>query len=160
MKELEQEFSPEQIQQLDTIIEQYGKEPGCLIPLLEKVQQVLGYLPLNVQERIADKLGMAPNRVYGVVSFYSFFTMKPRARHRVQVCMGTACYVKGAQKIADRIESEYHLQIGESTPDGRFTYERARCFGACGLAPVMIVDGKVYGKMTAARVDEILAQYK
>jgi len=153
-------FSQEQVQQLDGLIERYGKKPGGLIPLLEKAQDLLGYLPVCVQKRISEKTGISSNRIYGVVSFYSFFTMEPRARHRVQVCLGTACYVKGGKKLGEKIEKDYGIKVGESTKDGRFTYEKARCFGACGLAPVMIVDGKVYGKVTVNSVDEILSQYK
>jgi NADH:ubiquinone oxidoreductase subunit E len=154
------EFSDMQIQELDSLIECYGKNPGGLIPLLEKAQNLLGYLPVSVQSIISEKTGIAPNNIYGVVSFYSFFTMQPKARHRIQVCMGTACYVKGGQKLADKIESDYHIKAGESTKDGRFTYEKTRCFGACGQAPVVVVDGKVYGKVTVDIMDEILVQYK
>lgn len=160
MAEITRELSTEQIQQLDSLIECYGREPGGLIPLLEKSQNLLGYLPVGVQRRISEKTGIAPNKIYGVVSFYSFFTMHPKARHRIQVCMGTACYVKGSQKLADKIESDYHIKVGESTGDGRFSYEKTRCFGACGQAPVMVVDGKVYGKVTVDAVDDILNQYK
>jgi NADH:ubiquinone oxidoreductase subunit E len=160
MTEIVKDFSNEQIRQLDRLIECYGKKPGGLIPLLEKTQALLGYLPISVQSRIAEKTDVSPNKIYGVVSFYSFFTMQPRARHRIQVCMGTACYVKGSQKLADKITKDYHLKIGESTKDGRFTYEKARCFGACGQAPVIVVDGKVYGKVTVDGMDDILNQYQ
>lgn len=153
-------FSQEQIQHLDSLIESYGNKPGGLIPLLEKAQILLGYLPVVVQNRISEKTGISPNKIYGVVSFYSFFTMLPRARHRIQICMGTACYVKGSKKLAEKIEEDYHIKVGESTKDGRFTYEKARCFGACGLAPVMIADDKVYGKVTVESMDSILSQYK
>lgn len=154
------EFSQEQIQEVDSFIECYGKHPGGLIPLLEKIQNLLGYLPVSIQNRISEKTGISPNKIYGVITFYSFFTMKPRARHRIQLCLGTACYVKGSKAIAEKIENEYHVKVGESTSDGRFTYEQARCVGACGLAPVMIVDGKVYGKVKLEAVDDILNQYK
>ncbi|MGD9155250.1 MAG: NAD(P)H-dependent oxidoreductase subunit E [Bacillota bacterium] len=160
MTDIVKDFSNEQVQQLDSLIECYGQKPGGLIPLLEKTQNLLGYLPISVQSRIAAKTGLSPNKIYGVVSFYSFFTMRPRARHRIQLCMGTACYVKGSQKLADKIEQDYHLKTGESTKDGRFTYEKTRCFGACGQAPVMVVDGKVYGKVSVAAMDDILNQYQ
>lgn len=160
MAEIPKEVSHDQVRQLDNLIECYGGKPGGLIPLLEKVQNLLGYLPISVQNRISEKTGIAPNKIYGVVSFYSFFTMQPKARHRIQVCMGTACYVKGGQKLADKIESDYHIKVGESTKDGRFSYEKTRCFGACGQAPVIVVDGKVYGKVTVDAVDNILNQYQ
>lgn len=154
------ELSQEQLSQIDKVIATFGKKPGGLIPMLEQIQSYLGYIPLSVQERISKKTGIPESKIYGVVSFYSFFTMQPRGRHRIQVCLGTACYVKGGKEIAEKIEKEYGVKPGQSTEDKRFTFETARCFGACGLAPVMIVDGKVYGKVNADMVDEILSQYK
>ncbi len=153
-------FTPEQLNKLDNLIEQYGKKPGGLIPLLEKTQDILDYLPLSIQNRISEKTGIAPNKIYGVITFYSFFTMQPRARHRIQLCFGTACYVKGGKEIAEKIENDFQVKVGESTKNGRFTYERARCVGACGLAPVIIVDGKVYGKVQVEELDDILNQYQ
>ncbi len=153
-------FSEEELQEVDKLIEKYGKKPGGLIPLLEEAQGVLGYLPVCFQNRVAEKTEIPANRIYGVVSFYSFFTMKKKARHRIQVCLGTACYVKGGNEIAKKIENDYNIKLGESTEDGRFTYEKARCFGTCGLAPVIAVDGKIYGKVTVESIDEILDQYK
>jgi len=154
------EFSEEKVAQLDDLIAVYGTKDGGLIPLLEKAQNLLGYLPESVQQRISDKTDISPNRVNGVVTFYSFFTMEARARHRVQLCLGTACYVKGADKIEEKIQTDYNVKMGESTKDGRFTFEKARCVGACGLAPVMIIDEKVFGKVKLDEVDDILNQYK
>ena len=142
-------LSEEQWSHIDEIIDTYGNKPGGLIPMLEKIQFYLGFLPVPVQERISEKTGIPESKIYGVVSFYSFFTMTPRGRHRIQVCMGTACYVKGGKKIVE-----------ESTEDKRFTFETARCFGACGLAPVMIIDDKVYGKVQVEDLDKILSEYK
>ncbi|MBV1820152.1 NAD(P)H-dependent oxidoreductase subunit E [Clostridium cochlearium] len=159
MEEL-QGFTKEQVTKLDEIIEKHKEDSGKLIPMLEEVQALLGYVPVSVQERIASKTGISENRIYGVVSFYSFFTMKPRARHRVQICLGTACYVKGGKEIAEKIEKEFNVKPGESTKDGRFTYETTRCFGTCGLAPVIAVDGKVYGKVKPEEVMDILNEYK
>lgn len=154
------EFSEEQIQHVDALIDKHGKNPGGLIPLLEKTQDLLGYLPISIQNRISEKTNISPNRIHGVITFYSFFTMDPRARHRVQLCLGTACYVKGADKIQEKIENDFQVKMGESTADGRFTFEKARCIGACGLAPVMIVDGEVFGKVTIDELDNILNQYE
>ncbi len=153
-------FSKAQIEKLEEIILIESKKPGCLIPLLEKVQALLGYIPVSVQNIISEKTGIASNKIYGVVSFYSFFTMNPRARHRIQVCYGTACYVKGGKEIGEKIEKDYGIKAGESTQDGRFTYENTRCFGTCGLAPVVVIDGKVYGKVSVDNIDEILSQYE
>lgn len=154
------EFTAEQMQQTDALISEYGKNPSGLILLLEKTQELFGYLPLTIQDYISEQTGISANRVYGVATFYSFFTMEPRARHRVQLCLGTACYVKGADILVDKIENDYHIKLGESTKDNRFTFEKARCVGACGLAPVVLVDGTVYGKVTAESLDEILKEYK
>jgi len=121
---------------LDKIIDQCTSEVK-LIPVLEEIQELLGFIPVAVQERISQKTGIAENHIYGVVSFYSYFTMEPRARHRIQLCSGTACYVKGGKEIAKVIEEKLNIEPGESTEDGRFTYEQGRCFGTCGLAPVM-----------------------
>lgn len=159
-QKIEELFSEGQIAKLDEYIESIGMKPGGLIPLLERTQDLLGYLPLCIQSRISRKTGIPENRIYGVVTFYSFFCMEPKARHRLQICTGTACYVKGGKEIAEKVECELNVKLGESTEDGRFTYEKARCFGACGLAPVVVVDGKVYGKVTVDSIDEILAQYK
>lgn len=153
-------LSEEQWSHIDEIIDTYGNKPGGLIPMLEKIQFYLGFLPVPVQERISEKTGIPESKIYGVVSFYSFFTMTPRGRHRIQVCMGTACYVKGGKKIVEKIEEEYGIKPGESTEDKRFTFETARCFGACGLAPVVIIDDKVYGKVQAEDLDKILNEYK
>lgn len=153
------EFTDEQISQVDGLIDKYGTHPSGLIPLLEKVQELLGYLPISIQNYISEKTLISPNRIYGVVTFYSFFTMEARARHRVQLCLGTACYVKGADAMVEKIENDYQINFGESTKDGRFTFEKARCVGACGLAPVVIIDGEVFGKVTVDGLDRILEQF-
>lgn len=159
-EKLEELFSSEQIEKLDKLIELHKDKPGSLIPLLEKSQELLGYLPLSVQQRIADKTDIPSNKIYGVVTFYSFFTMQAKARHRVQLCAGTACYVKGGKELSEKLQKDYSINFGDSTEDGRFTFEKTRCFGACGLAPVVVVDGTVYGKVTPQMLDEILEQYK
>ena len=153
-------FTEEQITNIDKIIDKHKENRGGLIPMLEEVQALIGYIPVSLQERISTKTGIPSNKIYGVVSFYSFFTMQPRGRHRIQVCLGTACYVKGGKEIADKIEKELNIKSGESTKDGRFTYETTRCFGTCGLGPVIVVDGKVYGKVQLDNVMDILNEYK
>ena len=160
IEDISEELSEVQIKKIDEFIEAKGNKKGGIIPLLEGIQDYLGYVPLCVQKRIAEKTGIPDTRIYGVVTFYSFFSMNKKARHRLQVCAGTACYVKGGKEIAEKIEKEYNINVGESTEDGRFTYEKARCFGTCGLAPVVMVDGKVYGKVTVDTIDDILEQYQ
>ncbi|TFB08707.1 NAD(P)H-dependent oxidoreductase subunit E [Candidatus Atribacteria bacterium MT.SAG.1] len=158
--ELLKEFTLEQINELNKIIEKYKGEPGGLIPLLEEAQALLGYLPITVQKQISNKTNIPLSRIYGIVTFYLFFTMTPRGKHTVQVCLGASCYVRRGKKIAEIIEGEFGVKSGETTADRLFTYETVRCLGACGLAPVMVVDGEVYGRVKPSKVKEILEQYK
>ena len=158
--DLLREFSAEQVAKLDAIIARHKGRPGCLIPVLEEAQVVLDYLPMSVQKRIADGLNLPLAQVYGVVTFYSFFTMKPRGRHTVRVCLGTACYVRGGKSIAENIVKEYKVGEGETTQDRRFTYETVRCLGACGLAPVIVVDENVHGRVKTQKLKSVLDEYQ
>ena len=153
------EFSPEQVAKLDALISHYRDKPGSLIPLLEEAQVLLEYLPVSVQKRISEGLNLPQSRVYGVVTFYSFFTMKLRGRHTIRVCLGTACYVRGAQNILSRIEKNLHVKVGGTTADRAFTLEAVRCLGTCGLAPVVVVDKTVYGRVSPEKIDEIISNY-
>ncbi len=159
-EELLKDFTAEQIKKLDKIIEKFKGKPGGLIPVLEEAQVTLEYLPVSVQKRIAKGLNLPLSRVYGVVTFYSFFTMTPRGRHTVRVCLGTACYVRGGKAISEKITREFGVKEGETTPDRRFTFESVRCLGACGLGPVVVVDNDVHGRMKPAKVKEVLNQYE
>lgn len=154
------EFTPKQIEKLDGIINQLKEEPGGLIPLLEASQALLGYLPITIQKYISLKTNTPLSRIYGIVTFYSFFTMKPRGRHTLRVCLGTACYVRGGKEITEIIEREYKVKPGETTADKNFTYETVRCLGACGLSPVVVVDDEVYGRIKPSEVIDLLKQYK
>jgi NADH:ubiquinone oxidoreductase subunit E len=153
-------FSRDEIARVDELIKQNRCKPGSLIPVLEKAQDVLGYLPVPVQLHIARGLNLPPASVYGVVTFYSFFTMVPRGRHIIRVCLGTACYVRGGKKILNRLRDSIGIQAGECTADRRFSIETVRCLGACGLAPVMVVDQDTYGQMNPRKIDDILSQYE
>ncbi|MDR2886067.1 MAG: NADH-quinone oxidoreductase subunit NuoE [Rikenellaceae bacterium] len=135
-------------------------DPGELISILHKVQGALGYLPEAVPREVARNLNIPVARVYGVVTFYSFFTMTPKGRHPISVCMGTACYVRGAEKLVDALVRELDIQVGRVTKDGKFSLDCLRCVGACGLAPVMMVGEKVYGRVEKADLTEILTQYE
>lgn len=157
--ELLKEFSAEKIAQLDEIIAKFKGKPGGLIPVLEEAQVALEYLPVSVQKKIAKGLNLPLSRVYGVVTFYSFFTMTPRGRHTVRVCLGTACYVRGGKALAETIEKNYGVKEGETTPDRKFTYESVRCLGACGLGPVVVVDNDVHGRVKPGKVKDILNSY-
>lgn len=154
------EFSAEQVEKLDGIIARYRGKPGGLIPVLEEAQMALDYLPVPIQKRIADGLNLPLAQVYGVVTFYSFFTMKPRGRHTLRVCLGTACYVRGGKSIAENIVKEYKVGEGETTPDRRFTYETVRCLGACGLAPVIVVNENVHGRVKTQKLKSVLDEYQ
>jgi len=157
--ELLKEFSKEQVTKLNSIIEKFKGKPGGLIPVLEEAQVALEYLPISVQKKIASGLNLPLSRVYGVVTFYSFFTMTPRGKHTVRVCLGTACYVRGGKAIYEKLEKEFGITEGETTPDRMFTLETVRCLGACGLGPVVVVDEVVHGRVKPGKVKEILSQY-
>lgn len=157
--DLLKEFTSEQIAELDGIIERHKGEPGALIPVLEEAQVALGYLPVSIQKRIANGLNLPLSRVYGVVTFYSFFTMTPRGKHVCRICLGTACYVRGGKTIAETLEKELGIKEGETTPDKMFTYESVRCLGACGLAPVVVMNEDVHGRVKAAKIKEMLSKY-
>ena len=142
------------------ICDSFGNKPGELINVLHKAQGHFGYLPAEVQEYIAECLQIPVAKVYGVVSFYSFFTMTPKGEHPINVCLGTACYVRGAEKVLDALKNELKIEVGQVTPDGKFSLNCLRCVGACGLAPVMSIGSKTYGRMTPEKVKEVLAEYK
>ena len=135
-----------------------GKE-GSLIQVLHMAQGIYGYLPIEVQKVIADTLDIPLAEVAGVVTFYSFFSTQPRGRHTIRVCLGTACYVRGGKKIVERIKELLDVEIGETTKDRLFTFEVARCIGACGLAPVLMINDEVFGRLTADEVPEILKKF-
>ena len=157
--ELLNDFTAEQIAKLDAIIAKHRGKPGGLIPVLEEAQVALEYLPVSVQKKIAKDLNLPLSRVYGVVTFYSFFTMTPRGRHTVRVCLGTACYVRGGKALAEALSKEFGVEEGGTTPDRRFTYETVRCLGACGLSPVMAVGADIHGRVKPGKLNEILDSY-
>ena len=157
--ELLKEFTKEQVAKLNSIIEKFKGKPGGLIPVLEEAQVALEYLPISVQKRIASGLNLPLSRVYGVVTFYSFFTMTPRGKHTVRVCLGTACYVRGGKALTEALEKQFGIKEGETTPDRMFTLESVRCLGACGLGPVVVVDEDVHGRVKPGKIKEILSQY-
>jgi len=156
----EGEFTAEQWEAIDGIINRYRSKPGSLIPALEEIQETIGYLPKTIQRRVALGLKIPFSEVYGVVTFYSFFTMVPRGRHTVRCCLGTACYVRGGQRNFDRLSSLLKVDQGKTTEDKRYTLETVRCLGACGLAPVMVVDDDTYRQMKPSKIPEILDSYE
>lgn len=150
----------EQKERLLKIIEDHKDQKGALMPILQEAQEVYGYLPIEVQAIISEKMGISLEEVYGVVSFYSQFNLNPKGKYKISVCLGTACYVKGSQKVLDRVANILHIQPGDITPDGMYSLDATRCIGACGLAPVMSINDDVYGRLVPEEVDKILAKYK
>ena len=149
----------EQEQKLLEVIAQNKDLPGALLPVLHEAQEIYGYLPIEVQQMVADGLGISLSEVYGVATFYSRFSLTPKGKHKISVCLGTACYVKGADKVLAEVEKKLGIKSGECTPDGLFSIDSCRCVGACGLAPVMMIDEDVYGKLTPKEVGKILKKY-
>ena len=152
--------TPEQEKALKAIIEAEKGQKGALIPVLQKAQEIYGYLPIEVQRMVADGLSVPLQEVYGVATFYSFFSLQPKGKYKISVCLGTACYVKGSGDIHQRLLERLGIEDGGCTPDGKFSVEACRCIGACGLAPVLTVNEDVYGRLTVDDVDGILAKYK
>ena len=151
--------TPEQKEQLLAVIAKHANEEGALIPVLHEAQEIYGYLPIEVQQMISDEMHIPLSDIYGVVTFYTRFSLNPRGKYNIGVCLGTACYVKGSGKILERIKEKLGIDVGECTPDGKFSIEATRCIGACGLAPVFTVGEDVYGRLTDADVDDVLAKY-
>lgn len=147
-------------QKLAEFIRAHKQQKGALMPVLQEAQNLFGCVPLDVQEIIADGLGVSLSEVYGVATFYSQFSLKPKGKYICGVCLGTACYVKGSQKVLDELLSELNITVGDTTQDGLFTVDATRCLGACGLAPVMMINDEVYGRLTPEEVPEIIAKYR
>ncbi len=154
-----QDLTAEERSAVNAIIDRYRSKPGSLIPVLEDVQDALGYLPKSIQRKIALGLGVPLGEVYGVVTFYSFFTTVPRGRHTVKCCLGTACYVRGGKKILEKLSTTLGIEPGTTTADRRFSLETVRCLGACGLAPVMTADADTFRQVKPARLIELLEKY-
>ena len=150
----------EQEEKLIAIINDYKDVKGSMMPILQQAQEIYGYLPIEVQKIIARETGASLEEIYGVVSFYSQFKLNPNGKYAIAVCLGTACYVKGAQELIDAITKELGVEAGSTSSDGKYSLEATRCIGACGLAPVLTINGDVYGRLTAKDIPEILAKYK
>mgnify|MGYP000937110702 CR=1 FL=1 len=144
---------------ISNLIDLHKGREGSLIQVLHGAQKIYGYLPLDLQEFIADKMEVPLSKVSGVVSFYSFFSVKPRGQHIIRVCMGTACYVRGGKEIVEHLLDTLGVELGGTTADGKFTFEVARCIGSCGLAPAIMIDDVVYKQMTPAKVNTLLAKF-
>jgi NADH-quinone oxidoreductase subunit E/NADP-reducing hydrogenase subunit HndA len=154
-----EDFSPSALAELDKVIDRYRGKPGSTIPVLQKAQEIVGYLSPEIQKRIARGLNLFPSEIHSIVSFYSFFTMKARGEHTIRVCLGTACYVKGIEPVLNKIRDRLKINVGETTDDGKFTLEAVRCVGACGLAPVMVVDQDTHGALTQEKAVDFINRY-
>ena len=150
----------EQKKNLMEVIENHKNEQGAVIPVLHEAQDIYGYLPIEVQKMISEGLNVPLAEIYGIVTFYTQFSLNPKGQYQIGVCLGTACYVKGSGDILDRIKEILGIDVGECTPDGRFSLDATRCIGACGLAPVFTVNDEVYGRLTVDDVDDIIAKYR
>ena len=155
MSHIKVELKKEDVAKIKEICKAFNNNPGELINVLHKAQSYFGYLPAEIQEVVAQEL-----KVYGVVTFYSFFTMIPKGQHPISICTGTACYVRGAEKVLDEFKRILSVSVGETTPDGKFSLSCLRCVGACGLAPVVMVGEKVYGRVSPDGVKDILKEYE
>lgn len=149
----------EQEEKLLAVIEKYRGVKGAMMPILQETQDIYGYLPVEVQKIIADNTGVSAEEIYGIVSFYSQFKLNPKGEISISVCLGTACYVKGALNVLEHIKEKLGLETGGTSPDGRYSLDATRCIGACGLAPVMIINDDVYGRIKKDEIDDIISKY-
>lgn len=152
-------LSEHAIEVIKNVCSSFNNNEGELINVLHQVQDQLGYLPAEVQELIAKELKISVSKVYGVVTFYSFFTMAPKGENPISVCMGTACYVRGSEQVLDEFKRQLKIEVGETTADGKFSINALRCVGACGLAPVVVVGDKVHGHVSPTNVKKIIAEH-
>ena len=152
--------TPEQAAKLDAVIAECTGDVSMLMHVMQEAQSIYGYLPFEVQEKIANGMNVPLEKVYGVATFYAQFALSPKGKYDISVCLGTACYVKGAQELLDELSAQLGIGAEECTPDGKYSLTACRCIGACGLAPVLTVNEDVYGKITAADIKGILAKYQ
>ena len=150
----------EQYDALDRVIAENKDLPGALMPVLQGAQEIFGCVPIDVQKYIAKALHVTLSEVYGVATFYSQFSLQPKGEYLISVCLGTACYVKGSQKVLDKLSEELEIPVGSTSKDGKFTLQATRCLGACGLAPVMTINDEVYGRLTPDQIPTILEKYR
>ncbi len=152
--------TPEQEEQLKAVIAAHKDQKGAAIPVLHEAQNIYGYLPMEVQKMIAEGLNIPLAEIYGIVTFYAQFSLNPKGKYQIGVCLGTACYVKGSGDILDEVKKYLNIEVGECTPDGKFSLDATRCIGACGLAPVVTINDDVYGRLNKGEIVEILKKYE
>lgn len=152
--------TPEQEEQLKKVIAEHKDQKGAVIPVLHEAQNIYGYLPIEVQKMISEGLNVPLAEIYGIVTFYAQFSLNPKGKYQIGVCLGTACYVKGSGDILEEVKKILNIEVGECTPDGKFSLDATRCIGACGLAPVITINDDVYGRLGKGEVAEILKKYE
>lgn len=160
IKSLDIKANEKQFVLLKDYIESIRGSQGILMQTMHQAQEIFGYLPIEVQKFISVELNIPLAEIYGVATFYTQFSIEPKGKHKIGVCLGTACYVKGSQEILEKLSKELNIKVGQTTEDNEFTLDATRCLGCCGLAPVMMIDGDVYGKLEAKKIPDILAKYK
>jgi NADP-reducing hydrogenase subunit HndA len=160
MSSIKIELRREDVSKIQEICASFKYDPQELINVLHSCQEHFGYLPAEIQEVVSSEMSVPVAKIYGVVTFYSFFTMTPKGKHPISICMGTACYVRGAEKVLEEFKKETGLQVGQTSPDGKFSLSNLRCVGACGLAPVVLVGDKTYGRVAPDDVKNILKEYE
>jgi len=151
-----QEFTQEQLSLFRAKMDENAQLPGPLMPTLHDAQEIFGYIPLSIQKIISERLDVSVAKINGVVTFYGNFSVEPKGEHQINVCLGTACYVRGSKNVMETLENHYHIKAGETTPDGKVTLCATRCVGACGLAPVFSIDGHIYGSATVAKTNDVI----
>jgi len=160
MDALYQKFGEEKVERFKKALEELKNIPGSLIAIMNEAQEIFGYLPIEVQLYISKEMNVPLSEIFGIATFYSRFTLKPSGKCKINLCMGTACYVRGAAMVLEKIKEKLGIEVGETTEDGKFSLEPTRCLGACGLAPVMMINGEVFGRLTPDDVDEILSKFE
>jgi len=146
--------------EVEKMLDKYKGKKGVLLQALQEAQGIIGYLPIEVQKMVSEALDITLSEVYSTITFYSFFSLKPRGKYQLRVCLGTACYVRGADKILERIKTELGIDIGETSEDAKFSLDGCRCIGACGLAPALVINDEVYGRLTPDKIPDILKKYE
>lgn len=159
MQSIYKKFDEEKINRMKKVIDELKNIDGSLIAVMNEAQEIFGYLPIEVQQFISEEMNVPLTEIFGIATFYSRFTLKPSGKYKIGLCLGTACYVKGAAMVLDKLKEKLGISVGDVTSDGKFSLEATRCLGACGLAPVMMINGEVFGRLTPDDVDNILKKF-